>query len=652
MMIEAQQLGALVVAAAGLAGAIGLAGGGKQPSGTPGNQGPASVTPQPVSASIPKASGSDPSLLMHFGLGVGSVEGKTVKDGTGKVTATIVGKPEETVVGPSKGYRFNGAGDWMVVTKDISASRAGLPKSTFTVSAWVSLNETQEWGSIISCLQDNGNAETGWLLGYNRETFSFGLSTRGADDGDGKMTYLKGTTKIVPGKWYHVAGVYDGAEMRIVVNGKQEATTREQSGEILYPESAAYTIGCYQDKDERFPMAGTLLEVKVHDRAMDATAFVNEAAAGARLVSYEPPVDTTQRFVVKPYLQFGTKTGMTVMWETARPGQGWVEYAEALPFDRKTSAGSLGTMHEVRLEGLKEETQYFYRVNTTAEDGTVFPGETLTLQTAVRDDSPFMFAVIGDTQRNPPVIKTLQDFSFTLRPNMQIHLGDVVDEGPNKKEWTEEMLPSSWTLMSRVAMYPAIGNHEKNHSLYYQYFSLPGPEYWYTYTYGNAQFFSIDTNKPVDEASEQYKWLDAELGKSKATWKFVYHHHPVYSSDENDFGDTYKEKSTFGEPKYRVLAGLYEKHGVDICFAGHIHSYERTWPIRGGKVDHDRGVVYIVAGGGGGGLESAAPSRVWFSKRVQRGHHVAAVAVHGKTLQLQAFDLEGRLFDTMEMTKK
>lgn len=599
----------------------------------------------------PPAAG-EPGLLMHFSTAGTKIEGETTLDKTGKVKAKLVGKPAIAVLGPSEGLKLNGSTDWLKIGDDIASNKAILPTREFTASAWVSIAETQPWGSVLGCVQDNGDDEHGWVLGYDNNVFSFGLATKGADDGNGKLTYLKGKTTIVPNKWYHVAAMYDGTTMRLYVNGKLESESKDQSGEILYPKTAPFTIGCFKDKDEQHPMNGTLLEVKLYGRAVDPTTFVNEAAAGAKLLGWEPPVDKTQRFVAKPYLQFGTKTGMTVMWETSQPGQGWIEYTEALPFDQKTNPATIGTMHEIRIEGLKPETQYLYRVHTTASDGTELVGDTLTMQTAVNDNSPFMFVAIGDTQKNLPVIQKLQDFAFSLRPNLEIHLGDIVDEGPNKQEWVKELLPGSWTLMSRVPMYPAIGNHEKNHSLYYQYISTPDPEYYYTYTYGNAQYFSIDTNKPVDPESEQYKWLDAELGKSKATWKFVYHHHPVYSSDEDDFGDTYKGKSTWGEPRYRVLTGLFEKHNVDIDFNGHVHSYERTWPLRGGKVDEDRGVIYLTTGGGGGGLESAAPSRNWFTQRVYRGHHITSVMINGKHLVLQAFDLEGRLFDTMEIRKK
>jgi hypothetical protein len=100
------------------------------------------------------------------------------------------------------------------------------------------------------------------------------------------------------------------------------------------------------------------------------------------------------------------------------------------------------------------------------------------------------------------------------------------------------------------------------------------------------------------------------------------------------------------------MAELFDHYGVDIVWTGHIHSYERTWPVFAGKPDQTRGTVYMITGGGGGGLEQAGPIRPPFQNNVKRGHHFVYVAINGNILELKAYDLEGQLFDQIEWRKK
>src|SRR6185295_17887575 len=145
--------------------------------------------------------------------------------------------------------------------------------------------------------------------------------------------------------------------------------------------------------------------------------------------------------------------------------------------------------------------------------------------------------------------------------------------------------------------------------------------------------------------SDMYNWLEQSLARSTATWKFVVHHYPPYSSYADDFGDTKMERSLLGDEDARGLVPLYEKYGVDIVFDGHIHLYERTWPIRRNKVvDHD-GVIYVTTGGAGGDTEIAAPTRSWFTNTVRTVHHFCYCAINGNSLQFKAIDENGQLFD-------
>jgi acid phosphatase type 7 len=172
------------------------------------------------------------------------LDGPLLKSQTGP-NLMVLGSPMAEKVGQLNCLRLDGTETYFVAQDNWPKIQNSLPATAITLSSWVSLDSTIQNGGIVSAFQDNGNAETGWVLGYNQKTFSFGLSTMGADDGDGKMTYLSGKTEIEPGKWYHVCAVYDGSTMQLWVNGQLDGESKEQHGDILYPQDAKLTIGAY-----------------------------------------------------------------------------------------------------------------------------------------------------------------------------------------------------------------------------------------------------------------------------------------------------------------------------------------------------------------------------------------------------------------------
>lgn len=548
---------------------------------------------------------------------------------------------------------FTGWKSDCVIADDIADLRGALPTEAITVSTWVTIDERQPWGGIVGAFQDNGYAESGMLLGYNEETFCFALASEGADDGDGVLTYLRGETVYELGKWYHVVGTYDGERMRLYVNGKLESESTDQSGKILYPDSAPFVIGAYRDRNENFLHRGRVREVSIYELAAKSAWVAHEFDHQHSLTALSvTPASSKQRFVVKPYLQFGTQTSMTVMWQTSLPGSSIVHYGETAACEQQIEVNENVSLHEVQLTGLRPETLYFYRVETVPADGGGICSEGYTFSTAVKRDTPFAFAVISDTQGNPTVSAQLSKLAWAQRPSFALHAGDLVDTGTVDSHWTQHFFPGMQELVCRVPFYPVLGNHEQNANNYFDYMSLPDPEYYYDFKYGNAHFFMIDSNRNVDPKSEQYQWLDEQLAASDSVWKFVCHHHPLYSSDENDYGDLWQtNRSSHGDARVRQLASLYERHHVDIVWNGHIHSYERTWPVREGTAQQADAPIYIITGGGGGGLETPGPVRPFFQNHVRRGHHYVMVHVNGRTLEFRAFTLDDRLFDTARLTK-
>ncbi len=74
-----------------------------------------------------------------------------------------------------------------MVAEQLPALPSPLPTQAMSAEAWVSIDMPTTWGGFISAVQDNGEAEKGWVLGYDQDAFTFGLASEGRDDGDGQM---------------------------------------------------------------------------------------------------------------------------------------------------------------------------------------------------------------------------------------------------------------------------------------------------------------------------------------------------------------------------------------------------------------------------------------------------------------------------------
>jgi 3',5'-cyclic AMP phosphodiesterase CpdA len=96
----------------------------------------------------------------------------------------------------------------------------------------------------------------------------------------------------------------------------------------------------------------------------------------------------------------------------------------------------------------------------------------------------------------------------------------------------------------------------------------------------------------------QLEWLDRELGRSKARWKIVYGHHPIYSYGVH--GDDHALRDNL-LPVLRGRANLY------IC--GHDHDLQHIAP--------DGGVHFVLAGGGGAAprVISAGPRSLYAASK-------------------------------------
>ena len=349
-----------------------------------------------------------------------------------------------------------------MVKDRVTPDAAFLPKEALSVVAWVRIDEPTEWGAYPRLLPGQRPVRVRLRRRVQQEEVLLRPRDRTPTK---KLTYLESKTEYVRGKWYHVAAVYDGKQMRLYVNGQLDATSDEQSGPILYAKAAPFVIGRYQDDDEDYPMHGAIKEVMLcpHAVAADQVAAHFEAdKALAEAPSVIPARPAIRRRAV-PAVRHAHEHHRDVGDGRARRPRSSNTARRSRRSSRRRSRSPTRWARWCS-PNLEPNTKYFYRVVCTDAEGRKLEGKPLTFMTAPGPADAFSFAVIGDTQRNPVVTGKVAKLMWERRPNFVVHCGDVVDDGAAKWQWTGDLFKPCNELFGRVAVFPCIGNHEKNHA--------------------------------------------------------------------------------------------------------------------------------------------------------------------------------------------
>lgn len=178
----------------------------------------------------------------------------------------VLRNPDLAAASSDRALRFDGGASYLEVGTSLDS--VVVPARAMTIELWVRPEALPLYGGYIGAVEDNNGTQKGWVLGNVLNHLSFGLASVGANDGNGLMTYLQDPAQAVTGRWYHCAGVYDGTQMRLYVNGIQVATSGVQSGDILYDRSSHFVIGAYRDANEFTPFTGHVDEVRLWKTAL------------------------------------------------------------------------------------------------------------------------------------------------------------------------------------------------------------------------------------------------------------------------------------------------------------------------------------------------------------------------------------------------
>jgi predicted phosphodiesterase len=359
-------------------------------------------------------------------------------------------------------------------------------------------------------------------------------------------------------------------------------------------------------------------------------------------------------YIVQPFLALPTTNKVNLNFETNMPSKSVVKFGKAYPLSGSFQTESEITVHQITLTGLEPSTNYYAEVETTV-NGLQLPMVKLSFKTANEKAEAFRFGIIADTESRPFINTKIARHLWDNRPDFFLLLGDITDSGKKefKDQWTLELFTGMNSLMQRVPVIPVAGNGDADLFWFNRYFNPPTNGGFYAFSWSNTNFFVLNSSKSeeFEKGGKQYDWLENELKQSTAIWNIVLMHHAPYSSDDDDFGNSWQGPTDMGEPQIRKLVPLFDKYHVDFVMFGHLHCYERSWPLKNNKIDIKNGTVYLMTGGAGGTLENFAPHRTWFNAKTFRGYHYSIANVFENTFRIDTYNIDGSLIDFYEKQK-
>jgi hypothetical protein len=318
-----------------------------------------------------------------------------------------------------------------------------------------------------------------------------------------------------------------------------------------------------------------------------------------------------------PYLSCVTQNSIIVSWRTATLDSSAVQYGLTAEYGSEKKDTILKTAHSLTLTGLLPQATYHYRV---LFEGGQTPDYTFKTATGFDTTDSHLAVASGIAARDP---------LFSL------HTGDLVANGSSESQWAVYFatICSSVAYAQKTPLYYAIGNHEGESPLYYDYLYLPhnnpvSTESYYSFDQGNSHFISLDTEIPYHTSSAQYRWLEADLRRAyDKTYVFVFmHQHPYCAGGHNS-----------NMALRNTLCPLFEEYKVDMVFNGHSHFYQRNGPING--------VTYLITAGGGAPLYTPAESS--WTVYSEKNHHFVHFTVWSDSLKFKMLRTDGTVGDSL-----
>jgi len=321
-------------------------------------------------------------------------------------------------------------------------------------------------------------------------------------------------------------------------------------------------------------------------------------------------------------------------------------------------------IHHVELQGLNPDTEYIF---TIGSKGPARAENYLKFRTLPKlMPSNFRFVTGGDMMHDRKKVDAMNQRAAELNPWFALLGGDLAYANADKKnvsnweDWLE-----SWMLNcvrksdgGLIPMVVAIGNHEvaggtgkkpKDAKYFYSLFPMPAKRSFYALDIGNyLSLILLDSDLTERIDGEQAIWLEKSLSQrfGKVPFVFACYHKPAYGTAKPPSGTKDSSKDPLAQKIIKYWCPLFDKYNVTAVFENDHHTYKRTHPLRGNRIDRDRGVVYL--GDGCWGVDTRdvpKPGEVWYLAKAESKRHLICVTIRNGKSDYVAYEANGKVID-------
>lgn len=212
------------------------------------------------------------------------------------------------------------------------------------------------------------------------------------------------------------------------------------------------------------------------------------------------------------------------------------------------------------------------------------------------------------------------------------------------------------------------GNHDvENSGLVNSYLNNFGlSRQYYSYKIGNVHILTISTEEIFTKGLQQYNFVLGDLeganSDPKIKWIIVNMHVPLYASP-NTCGDS----GCDGDKNLReTYHPIFDKYGVDLVLEGHVHNYQRSYPIAYNSQNPSNptvtscskdsysnpdGEVFAIVGTGGENFHGLSDKSYYMASQQDSKFGILDMHISANTLEAKFIDNTGSILDQFTINK-